>query len=136
MTREKALKISNLLTKIESYEALIEEIRELNGLAELSECFGDTNTEDELVNIVQGKLDVMLKELDALDDVPAEHTDETDTLVAALEYFAGMYGFAVERNDYDGNIEYSCNGYVVDEDTFNVLDKAKDLIDWWEVDYE
>ena len=72
MTREKALKISNLLTRIESYEALIEEVRGLNGLEEISDCFGDTDTEDALVNIVQVKLDVLLKELAAMDDIPAE----------------------------------------------------------------
>ena len=40
-----------------------------------------------------------------------------EILKEALEYFTGMYGFRLERNDYDGEIEYSCNGYVVDEDT-------------------
>ena len=132
MTREKAKKISDLLFIIERYEALIEEVRELNGLKEISEGFGDTDTEVALVTVLQTKLDVLLKELDAIDDIPAEHTEETDILVAALEYFAGMHGFEVERNNYDGNIEYSFNGYVVDEDTFNVLDKAKELIGWWE----
>lgn len=57
---------------------------------------------------------------------------EKQILKEALEYFVGMYGFTLERNNYDGNIEYSCNGYVVDEDTMKVLVQAKKLIDWWE----
>ena len=55
-----------------------------------------------------------------------------EILIEALEYFAGMHGFHLEINDYDGEIEYSCNGYVVDEDTMKVLVQAKQLIDWWE----
>ncbi len=55
-----------------------------------------------------------------------------EILKEALEYFVGMYGFKLERNDYDGEIEYSCNGYVVDEDIFKVLYQAKKLTDWWE----
>lgn len=58
--------------------------------------------------------------------------NEKEILKEALEYFVGLYGFTLERNDYDGNIECSCNGYVVDEDTFKVLYQAKKLIDWWE----
>ena len=55
-----------------------------------------------------------------------------EILIEALEYFAGMHGFHLEKNDYDGTIEYSCNGYVVDEDTMKVLVQAKKLIGWWE----
>ena len=55
-----------------------------------------------------------------------------EILIEALEYFAGMYGFTLERNDYDGEIEYSCNGYVVDEATMKVLVQAKKLVGWWE----
>ncbi len=55
-----------------------------------------------------------------------------EILKEALEYFAGMYGFTLERNNYDGEIEYSCNGYVVDEDTAKVLAQAKRLVGWWE----
>jgi hypothetical protein len=58
--------------------------------------------------------------------------EEKEILKEALEYFVGMYGFTLERNNYDDEIEYSCNGYVVDEDTFKVLYQAKKLIDWWE----
>ena len=55
-----------------------------------------------------------------------------EILKEALEYFTSMHGFRLERNDYDGNVEYSCNGYVVDEDTMKVLVQAKKLIGWWE----
>ena len=57
-----------------------------------------------------------------------------EILIEALEYFAGMHGFTLERykDEDDGTVEYSCNGYVVDEDTMKVLVQAKQLIDWWE----
>jgi hypothetical protein len=55
-----------------------------------------------------------------------------EILKEALEYFVGMYGFKLERNNYDGEIEYSCNGYVIDEDTAKVLAQAKRLVGWWE----
>jgi hypothetical protein len=58
--------------------------------------------------------------------------NDKEILKEALEYFTGMYGFTLSKNDYDGNIEYSCNGYVVDEDTMKVLVQAQKLIDWWE----
>ena len=63
MTREKALEISNLMFKIERYEALVEEIRALNGLEELYEVFDEATIEDELVAVVQPKIDALLKEL-------------------------------------------------------------------------
>lgn len=57
-----------------------------------------------------------------------------EILKEALEYFAGMHGFKLERykDEEDCSIEYSCNGYVVDEDTMKVLVQAKELIGWWE----
>ena len=58
--------------------------------------------------------------------------EDKKILKEALKYFANMYGFTLSKNDYDGDIEYSCNGYVVDEDTMKVLVQAKKLIDWWE----
>ena len=64
MTREKALEVSNLIFKIERYENLIDEIKTLNGLEELYEVFGDADLEDELVAVVQIKLDILLKELE------------------------------------------------------------------------
>lgn len=64
MTREKALEISELVFKIERYENLIDEIKELPGLAELDEVFGECELEDQLVAIVQAKVNVFLKELE------------------------------------------------------------------------
>ena len=58
--------------------------------------------------------------------------EEKELLKEALEYFIRMYGFTLERNDYDGEIEYSCNGYVVDENTAKVLVQAKRLVGWGE----
>ena len=63
MTREKALEVSNLLFKIERYEALIEDISSLNGLEELAEVYGETTLEAELTGVVQVKLDKLLKVL-------------------------------------------------------------------------
>lgn len=55
-----------------------------------------------------------------------------EILKEALEYFIGMHGFRLERNNYDGEVEYSCNGYVIDEDTARILAQAKKLVGWWE----
>ena len=66
MTREKALKVSNLLFKIERYEALIEEILGLNGLEELAEVYDETDIGAEMTGIVQVRLDKLLKELEEM----------------------------------------------------------------------
>ena len=66
MTREKALEVSNLLFKIEAYEALIEEILGLNGLEELAEVYGETDIEAEMTGIVQIQLDKLIKELEEM----------------------------------------------------------------------
>lgn len=66
MTREKANEISNKVFKIERYEALIDEIRSLNGISELEDVFDDFDIEDELVGVVQARLDKLLKELEEL----------------------------------------------------------------------
>ena len=63
MTREKALEASNLLFKIERYEALMEEILGLDGLNELAECYNETEIKAELTGAVQVRLDKLLKEL-------------------------------------------------------------------------
>ena len=63
MTREKALEVSNLLFKIERYEALIEEILGLDGLNELAECYNETELAAEITGIVQIRLDKLLKQL-------------------------------------------------------------------------
>jgi hypothetical protein len=66
MTREKALEVSNLLFKIERYEALIEDISSLNGLEELAEVYGETKIEAELTGVVQVRLDKLLKTLEEM----------------------------------------------------------------------
>ena len=63
MTREKALEVSNLIFKIERYEALIEEILRLDGLEELAEVYGETKIEAEMTGIVQVRLDRLLEQL-------------------------------------------------------------------------
>ena len=66
MTREKALQISDLIFKIERYEALREEIKVLPGLYELHDVFDETELEDQLVAVIQPKIDSLLKELEEM----------------------------------------------------------------------
>ena len=66
MTREKANEISEKVFEIERYEALIDEIRALNGISELKDVFDDFDIEEDLVNVVQARLDPLLKELEEL----------------------------------------------------------------------
>jgi hypothetical protein len=66
MTREKALEANRLLVKIESYEALIDAIRNLEELEEINIDRGELDLEDELVAVVQARLDKALKELEEL----------------------------------------------------------------------
>lgn len=66
MTREKALAISDLIFKIERYEALRDEIKALPGLTELYAVFDETELEEQLVAVVQPKIDVLLKELEEI----------------------------------------------------------------------
>ena len=66
MTREKALEVSNLIFKIERYENLIDEIKALPGLAELDEVFSEYELVEQLVAVVQPKIDAMLKELEVM----------------------------------------------------------------------
>ena len=66
MTREKALEVSNLIFKIERYENLIDEIKALPGLAELDEVFSEYELGEQLVAVVQPKIDAMLKELEEM----------------------------------------------------------------------
>jgi hypothetical protein len=65
MTREKALQVSSLLYKIETYEALIDEITGLQTLEELAQAYGE-NLEPELTAVVQAKLDLLKKELEEM----------------------------------------------------------------------
>ena len=66
MTRERANEISSQVFKIERYEALIDEIHHLNGISELEDVFDDFDLEEELVAVVQVRLDNLLKELEEL----------------------------------------------------------------------
>ena len=66
MNREKANEISEKVFEIERYEALIDEIRALNGVSELKDVFDDFDIEEDLVNVVQARLDRLLKELEEL----------------------------------------------------------------------
>jgi hypothetical protein len=65
MTREKALQVSSLLYKIETYEALIDEITGLQTLEELAQAYGE-DLEPELIAVVQPRLDKLLKELEEI----------------------------------------------------------------------
>lgn len=66
MTREKALKVSALLFKIESLEAIVDEFEHSNSLDEYYGAFGDPTLQDEIVAVVQARLDKALKELEEL----------------------------------------------------------------------
>ena len=57
---------------------------------------------------------------------------DSQVLEDALRYMAGMYGFRLDMNKYDDEIEYSCNQYVTDRETWLTLKKAEKIIDWWE----
>ena len=66
MTRDKALKVSNLLFKIECLESLVEELENLESLGEYYGDFGDSTLQDEIVAVVRTRLDKALKELEEL----------------------------------------------------------------------
>lgn len=66
MTREKALEANRLLVRIESYETLIDAIRNLEELEEINIDRGESDLEDELIAVVQARLDQALKELEEL----------------------------------------------------------------------
>lgn len=65
MTREKALQASNLIYKIETYEALTEELAGLSVIEEINSAFGD-HIEDEFLAIIQARVDKYTAELEAL----------------------------------------------------------------------
>lgn len=65
MTREKALQASNILYKIETYEALAEELTGLSVIEEINQAFGD-HIEDEFLAIVQARVDKYAAELEEL----------------------------------------------------------------------
>lgn len=57
---------------------------------------------------------------------------DNQVLIEALQYMAGMYGFKLSMSKLDNEIEYSCNHYVTDRETWIALKKAENIIDWWE----
>lgn len=65
MTREKAIQASDLLYKIETYEALTEELASLSVIEEINNAFGD-HIEDEFLVIIQARVDKYTAELEAL----------------------------------------------------------------------
>jgi hypothetical protein len=65
MTREKALQVNQLLYKIETYESLIDEITQLQTLEEIYTAYGD-KLEEELIAVVQPRLDKLKKELEEM----------------------------------------------------------------------
>ena len=65
MTREKALQVDHLLVKIETYESLIDEIMCMHTTEENWQAYGE-KVEDDLIAVVQPKLDALLKELEEM----------------------------------------------------------------------
>ena len=65
MTREKAIQASDLIYKIETYEALTEELAGLSVIEEINSAFGD-HIEDEFLAIIQARVDKYTAELEAL----------------------------------------------------------------------
>lgn len=57
---------------------------------------------------------------------------EKEVLKEALQYMAGMHGLSLSKCKLDNEIEYSCNQYVVNKETYNMLQKAINIIGWWE----
>lgn len=66
MTRDTAVKASHLIFKIESLEMLIDELENLESLDEYYGDFGDNTLQDEIVAVVQARLDKALKELEEM----------------------------------------------------------------------
>lgn len=66
MTRDTAVKASHLIFKIESLEMLIDELENLESLDEYYGDFGDRTLQDEIVAVVQARLDKALKELEEM----------------------------------------------------------------------
>lgn len=66
MTRDKAVKVSHLIFKIESLEMLIDELENLESLDEYYGDFGDNTLQDEIVAVVKTRLDKALKELEEM----------------------------------------------------------------------
>ena len=77
------------------------------------------------------RLKIQQQEIDKLRENERLKADG-QVLIEALRYMANMYGFRLDMNKYDDEIEYSCNQYVTDRETWLTLKKAEKIIDWWE----
>jgi hypothetical protein len=66
MTRDTAVKASHLVFRIESLEMLIDELENLDSLDEYYGDFGDSTLQEEIVAVVQARLDKALKELEEM----------------------------------------------------------------------
>ena len=66
MTREKAVQVDAILVKIEAYEALRDTIINDEQVAELTWEYSDVELGNELLAVVQTRLDVLLKELEEM----------------------------------------------------------------------
>ena len=66
MTREKALQVDRLLHEIEDHEALKDELLSIDLIREIEFGYFDTSLEDELLAVVQARLDRLLKLLEEM----------------------------------------------------------------------
>lgn len=60
-----------------------------------------------------------------------EQEKEIGQLKTALNWYINMYGCRIERGVYDDNVEYSCNGYIANEEEAVALLEAKRMLDWF-----
>lgn len=54
--------------------------------------------------------------------------DEIEILKEALRWYMEMYGCNHQMNKYDDDIEYSCNGYVVNRKDMEAITKAERIV--------
>lgn len=54
---------------------------------------------------------------------------EIEVLKGALTWYMNMYGCTPEKNVYDGYVEYSCNGYIIDKEDAKYILKAQTMLD-------
>lgn len=88
---------------------------------------------------IQDRYDIENRSMRKQDYKVSEHKTEKERLetynkilTEALEYMFNSYGIKLSMTKLDDGIEYSCNGYVVDKDTYLTLNKAIHILDIWE----
>lgn len=69
--------------------------------------------------------------IDASANLINEQEKEIEQLKTALNWYINMYGCRTERIVNDDNVEYSCNGYIADEEEAVALLKTKRMLDWF-----